>query len=217
MIQGAASGDQSQRARFAQRYGPVVDAYLSARWRLSPLRADLGDASQDVMLECLKDGGALERADPGRRAGFRGFLRGVVRNVAARCEERVRRRGSQPLHSSDAEHLPGLQEEDLDRVFDRAWAGSIMEQAADRLDELARDGSPAFRRRAELLRLRFRDGVPLRDVAVRWDLQPARIHKDYARAREEFREALREVIAWHLPDAADGIDEECRNLLALLQ
>jgi RNA polymerase sigma-70 factor (ECF subfamily) len=67
-----------------------------------------------------------------------------------------------------------------------------------------------------LLRLRFHDGLPVRDIAARWDADPAKLHHEYARAREEFRAALREVVAFHQPGSADAIDRACADLLGLL-
>ena len=53
--------------------------------------------------------------------------------------------------------------------------------------------------RVELLRLRFEENLPIRDIAVRWDTDPAIVHKSYAIARKEFRSALLEVVAFHHP------------------
>ena len=88
MIRAAADGDATARARFSRIYREPVLGYLRARWRSPALLQELDDALQEVLLECLKDGGALERADPDRPGGFAAFLRGVVRNVARRIEGR---------------------------------------------------------------------------------------------------------------------------------
>ena len=37
VIRGAVSGDEADREEFVRRYGPVVRAYLGARWRRTSL------------------------------------------------------------------------------------------------------------------------------------------------------------------------------------
>src|SRR4051794_16007086 len=116
LIRGAAAGDAAARDAFARHYAPAVRAYLAARWRGSPLLADLDDAAQDVFLACFRDGGALDRADAGR-GGFRPFLYGVARNVGLHYEQRRARRREQV-----AANVPEAADWDaaLSAVFDRA-------------------------------------------------------------------------------------------------
>src|SRR6516162_10233366 len=88
VIRAAAAGSPAERAELARRYLGVVRAYLAARWRGSALGRDLDDAVQEVLVECFRQGGALDAAGAGRVPGFRAFLYGVVRNVARRFESR---------------------------------------------------------------------------------------------------------------------------------
>ena len=53
--------------------------------------------------------------------------------------------------------------------------------------------------RVELLRLRFHDGLPIREIARRWNCNADAVHRDYARTREEFKAALSEVVSYHYP------------------
>ena len=46
------------------------------------------DATQEVFVECFKQGGVLDQADPTRLKSFHAFLLGVVRNVCRRYETR---------------------------------------------------------------------------------------------------------------------------------
>jgi hypothetical protein len=72
-------------------------------------------------------------------------------------------------------------------------------------------------RRFELLQLRFQQGLPIRDIARQWNEEQVKMHHEYATAREEFRAALRTVVAFHKPNAtADENEQACRELLALL-
>ena len=80
----------------------------------------------------------------------------------------------------------------------------------------ARAGKAA-ERRVELLRLRFGEGLPIRAIAARWEVDAAQLHHEYATARAEFRAALREVVAFHQPGRpADELDSACAELLAIL-
>jgi RNA polymerase sigma-70 factor (ECF subfamily) len=213
MLRDAAAGDRESRARFAVRYAPVVRGYHAARWRNHALAGELDDATQDVFVECLRAGGGLDRVQSDRPGGFRAFLYGLVRNVALRYEKRHYRQE----RKSDVDPA-SLQASDdsLSRVFDRAWAESVMRQAAERqMERAAATGAEAVRR-VELLRLRFQVGLPIREIAVRWNDDAAGLHREYAKARHEFRAALLDVLAFHHPGARDEVESECAELLALL-
>lgn len=215
-IRGAAAGDAAERDRFVTRYAPVIHAYLRARWGAVARAGDIEDAVQEVFLECFRSGGALERADEDAAAGgFRGFLYGVTRNVAARFDERRLRRREVALDTGLAEGSAVASDEDLAAAFDRAWARSVMREAFE-LQETAADSVAGARRRVELLRRRFEDGQPIREIARAWNEDPDRVHEEYARARREFARALRQVVAFHQPGAQFRIDQECRRLLEVL-
>jgi RNA polymerase sigma-70 factor (ECF subfamily) len=217
VIEAAAAGSAEDRAEFARRYGSVVRAYLASRWRGSPCLQELDDAVQDVFVECFKRDGMLERAERGRPGGFHAFLYGVVRNVARRAEERRLRsaKREQPLAEADLNQIEG-DAPDLARAFDRAWARAILREAARRQQAHARAAGEAACQRVELLRLRFQEGLPIREIAARWQLDPAALHHEYARARQEFKAALLEVVAFHHPTTPAELERECANLLALL-
>lgn len=208
LIEGAARGDAPARERFANHYGPVVRAYLAGRWGSTPMARELDDALQDVFLECLRDGGVLTRVERRREGGFRAFLYGVTRNVAARCESR--RNPSRRLESVTPDgEIPG--EADLERVFDRAWALSCVRQAVEVQRRRAAARGEAAARRVRLLEHRFQEGMPIREIAAAWGEDAARLHHEYATAREEFEDALREVVAFH--GDGDGVDAELDALM----
>jgi RNA polymerase sigma-70 factor (ECF subfamily) len=214
VIEAAAAGSAGDREEFARRYGPVVRAYLAARWCASPCLRELDDAVQEVFVECFKQGGVLASADRDRPGGFRPFLYGAVRHVALRIET-ARARDRQP--PSDAA-LDQIADSDtpLSRVFDRAWAKGLLRRAAERQAELARQAGEAAVKRVELLRLRFHEGLPIREIARRWGVEPAALHHDYARARQEFKAALHEVVALHHPGTAQEVERQCAELVTLL-
>jgi RNA polymerase sigma factor (sigma-70 family) len=208
LIRDAAGGDTAARERFARVYRPVAVAALAGRWKGSPRLAWVDDAAQDVFVECFKAGGALDSADA-ERGGFRAFFLAVVRNVARRYEEKHR-----PAVPLPEDHADG--DTSLSVAFDRAWARALLKEAARVQGEAAR-GDERATKRVELLRLRFQDGLPIRAIAERWSEDAAKLHREYATAREEFRAALRNVVAFHHPGAAgDALDAACRELLALV-
>jgi RNA polymerase sigma-70 factor (ECF subfamily) len=216
VIRRAAEGCPASRELFARTYGPVLRAYLAARWRHSPCRQELEDAVQEIFVACFRPGGVLERADPGRAGGFRPFLYGVARHVAQRVEERQERRpAGQGDPGVDLEAVAGA-EEDLGLVFDRAWARALLQEAAAKQAERAEAKGEEARRRVELLRLRFHDGLPIRAIALRWGADAAALHHQYAQARKEFLAALREVMAFHQPGTPAEVERACAELLLLL-
>jgi RNA polymerase sigma factor (sigma-70 family) len=217
LLRDAAAGGEASRAEFAARYAPVVRVYLAMRWRNSKLLRELDDTVQEVFIECLRDGGLLERARADRPGGFRAFLYGAVRNVALRAEaQRARQLAREPMGVVDLQGIPNS-EEALSRVYDRAWAKAVVREAGDRQSVLAAQRGEAALRRVELLRLRFHEGMPIREIAGLWGLDAASLHHEYARARQEFRSALRDVIAFHHPGSPEDVDFECAQLLSLLE
>ena len=209
VIRGAAAGRPADREELARRYLNVVRAYLAARWRNSSLLQDIGDAVQEVFIECFRQGGALEAAGAGRVPHFRAFFYGVIRNVARRFESR-------PHRTSD--QLPEIEanEASLSKLFDRTWAQAMMAEAAQLQQQRASDlGSEALQR-VELLRLRFEDNLPIRTIAERWGMSANELHHSYAKARQEFRAALLEVVAFHQPGSPGVLEQEAAELLRAL-
>ncbi len=209
IIRAAAAGNLADREELARRYLGVVRAYLAARWRGSTIIGELGDAVQDVFVECFRQGGALEAVDAGRVPSFRAFLYGVSRNVARRFESR------QPSHSPLPDEIDA-NEVSQSRLFERAWAQAIMAEAAKLQSEWATACGPAGVRRVELLRLRFEENLPIRTIAERWGVDPAELHHAYATARKEFRAALLRVIAFHSPGSPEQLEQEATSLLKAL-
>lgn len=216
MIRSAAKGEPGARGDFCSRYLPVVRNYLAERWRGSGLASEVEDAIQEVFLECLRPDGALDRFDERRASSFSAYLRAVVENVSRRVEERnalARGRSSANEGLLDAAEC---REERLTLVFQRDLSISLVRQARDRHRELSGTAGPEAERRFEILRLRFQEDLPLREIAAAWKADPAEIHRDYARAREEFKQALRDVIRFHNPSHPEAVEQECQDLLGLL-
>lgn len=208
LIRAAASGSTTDRDELARRYLGIVRAYLAARWRGSPLRNDLDDATQVVFVECFREGGILDAAKTDRVPSFRAFLYGVVRNVARRFESRV----TPAALPSDLV----ADEQSQSRLFDRTWARSLMIEAARLQRQRAQELGDEAMRRVELLRLRFEGGLPIRTIAERWGVPAASLHHAYALARKEFKAALLEVVAFHHPGTPAEVEQEASGLLKSL-
>jgi DNA-directed RNA polymerase specialized sigma24 family protein len=209
VIRAAAAGSIPDRDELARRYLGVVRASLGSRWRGSPLAQDLDDAVQEVFVECFRQGGALEAVGNGRVPNFRAFLYGVVRNIARRFESRPFR-AIAPLSEVASE------EAGLSRLFDRAWAEAIMAEAARLQRTQATERGAEAVQRVELLRLRFEENLPIRAIADRWGVEAAKLHHAYALARQEFRAALLQVVAFHHPAGSAELDREASALLRAL-
>ncbi|MBI4600651.1 MAG: sigma-70 family RNA polymerase sigma factor [Planctomycetes bacterium] len=216
LIRDAAAGRREARESFSQRYLPVVRAYFQSRWGGTPLASEVDDAVQKVFLDCFRERGALERVDPDR-GGFRAFLYGIARNVALHAERaRARDRGHRDAAGIDPEGV-AADEESVSRAFDKAWARAVMREAVDIQTQRAHERGLDAVQRVELLRLRFQEGLPIREIAKRWGADPARLHHDYAQARKEFTEALKEVVGIHERCPPERLEAECARLLELLR
>ncbi|MCU0724306.1 MAG: sigma-70 family RNA polymerase sigma factor [Planctomycetes bacterium] len=213
LIQGAAKGDTASREEFARRYEPVVRAFLAARWRGGRLLEEIDDAVQEAMLLCLSPDSPLEHFDRERPGGFRAYLWGVVRNIARSFERELKKRGFRV--PANLEEIPE-DDSSLATVFDRAWARSLLSQAAALQRERARAaGGGAADRRIELLQLRLEDELPIREIAARWNEDPDRLHREYARAREDFKHCLFTVVREHHPGGDAEVEKECLRLVSI--
>lgn len=215
LIRAAAGGSSAERQEFAERYLDAVRRYLAARWRASLMLSEVDDAVQEVFVACLKEGGALVNADPTRGQGFRAFLFGVARNVALRFERDRQRRGDRA-----GNHPTSEQPDDnpaLSTIYERGYARAIMREAAERMAERAGAVGGAAERRVALLRLRFEDGLPVREIAKRWEVDPIDLHRESAKAGREFKAVLREVVGLAERCAPEHLERECDRLLGMLR
>ena len=215
LIHRAGEADDAARELFVERYYPVVRAYLSARFTRAHRAPEVEDAAQDVFAECLRVGGALAKTSDLRRKKFRSFLYGVVRNVARRHEEHWAR-NSRAATEEVTTTLPA-QEEPLEEAFDRSWAKAVVAEAIDLQRERAMGQGDRAHRRVEMLRLRFYEGCPVREIAQRWDAPADQLHRELTRSKLEFADCLQEVLRMHLGgDDMEGAQRRLEDLADLL-
>ena len=134
--------------------------------------------------------------------------------MALRIETR-NQRGLKVEHDS---YLGGVPSDDssLSRSFDREWARAVMKEAASLQAERARASGKNALVRMEILRLKFQEGLPIREIATKLALDATHVHRQYAVARREFREALFDTVKFHHPGTMAEIERECAELLTLL-
>ena len=51
---------------------------------------------------------------------------------------------------------------------------------------------------------------------VEWQVDAKALHREFDRAKKEFRKALAGVVAFHSPGTAADIEERCSELLAIV-
>lgn len=212
LIRSAAADEPGARAGFLGTYGKIVRRTLEHRWRGGPFEQEVDDAIHEVWVQCFKSGGALSRAEERAERGFRAFLFGVTLNVARQHEERGQKRNGVPLSEAQFESFATT----LSSLFDREWARALVIEARDALVQRAQELGESALKRVELLRLRFFEDLPIREIAKRWQVDPDRVHREYAKAREEFRGSLRACIRRHDPLNEAEVERELERLLGEL-
>lgn len=218
MLHEAAAGRGEAEETFVRRYYPVVRAYLGARWRTEPMRNEVDDAAQEVFVECLRQGGALDRVAQLQRRDFRAFLFGLVRNVARMAERRQSRRREVDVPKGDAIERREADSGTLSAVFDRAWARAIIREALEHQRDMAADKGQESIERVELLRMRFYEGLPVREIAERRGVPAERLHREVSKGKAEFEAALRDVLSLHVGDGPRlQLEKQCEALLELLK
>jgi len=216
LVEAAAAGRREEREEFARRYHAPVEAYFRARWAGTRYIQEVEDGVQELFLECFREGGVLQRTVKGGARGFRAFLYGAVRNVALRIERRGGRLKERQTPGERGLDAVAVDDASLSRVFDRSWVLALLGEAVRRHAEEAKSRGEAAARRVELLRLRFQENLPIREIATLWGVAASLLHHEYARAREEFKEALLAVVAFQCPGSASEGERECADLLAAM-
>ena len=92
---------------------------------------------------------------------------------------------------------------------------SLYGQPIRAFGELRKAGPDALRR-VELLRLVFHDELKIREIAVRWEADAAKLHHQLAKGKKEFKKALLEVVGLHYPGTLAEVEQKCFDLLDLL-
>jgi len=213
--QGGEAERNALEQLFAAYWKPVY--FFLRRKGLPPPAAE--DAVQGFFLHLLQQD-FLPRLDPGR-GRFRSYLLRALEHYLTNLHERdsaLKRGGGYrfvPLDVVLAEReLPAAPEEPL-RAYEREWALGLMERALTRLrreyEEGKRKGSADT-----VLRFFGLDRAPsYAEAAAECAMTVPQFKAALHRARERFREILREEVAATVEDDGEG-DREIADLLRAL-
>ena len=205
--------------RLCRAYWYPLYAYVR-REGYSP--EDAQDLTQGFFAQLLARN-SLANVAP-EKGRFRSFLLAAMRHFLSAERERARavKRGGRAqiisLDASEAEsryRLEPVERLDADKIYERRWAMTLLEQAVVRLrDEMAAAG------KAELFEhLRgFISGdreVTCGQVATELGLSESAVKSAVHRLRERYRELVREEIAHTVADPAE-VETEIQYLAALL-
>jgi RNA polymerase sigma factor (sigma-70 family) len=213
-------GAQQALDRLCHRYWPPLYAFVR---RCGYPPCDAQDLTQGFFLQLLHKN-HLEAVDP-RKGKFRSFLLASLKHYLSNERDRARaqKRGGGALPISideqDAEGRYLREPADVmtpERLYERRWALTVLEQALARLRE-----EYAAAHRADLFdalkdRLAGNDQGPAHaDTARRLDMTPGAVKVAAHRLRKRYREILREEIACTV-SSPEEIEEEIRHLFRTL-
>jgi RNA polymerase sigma-70 factor (ECF subfamily) len=184
---------------------------------------DARDLTQEFFAQLLAKN-SLVRADRAR-GRFRSFLLASLKNFLVnewRAASRQKRGGDQQFIPLDTEEAEGryasepADEASPDKLYEKRWAATLLEQAMDRLREEFAGGDRA-RLFEELKAFIWGEKTTASqiEVAARLNLTEGAVHGAVHRLRRRYRELLREEIARTVSTTTE-IDEELRHLKAVL-
>ncbi|MFT6082700.1 MAG: DNA-directed RNA polymerase specialized sigma24 family protein [Planctomycetota bacterium] len=217
LIRRAAAGDAEDRERFAARYAPVIRGYFSTRWHLPLSHERVQDASQEVFVQCFRQGGVLASANPELGSGFQAFLYGVARRIGANLDRRLGHLKAKEIDGhSDFDECAISSELALSKSFDRAWASLVAREAGD-LARARAEGHAARLAGLEALQLQFFEGLQPREIAERRGVAAEAIYESLRLAKKDFRAAFVEVMATYNPHCTEAeLKQKCIDLVAHL-
>jgi RNA polymerase sigma-70 factor (ECF subfamily) len=206
--------------RLCQTYWYPIYAYVRRHGR-SP--DDAQDLTQEFLFHLLKRGD-LAAVQP-ERGRFRGYLLAAVKHFLAnewrKLQTQKRGGGNRfvPIDSLVAEHryhIEDTRELPPDKVYDRSWALTLLEETRERLRrEFASDGKAE---RFELLE-QFLPGegsdLTYAEAGRKLGLSEAAVKSEAHRLSKRYRALLRTGVA-HTVTSPEEIDDEIRYLAALL-
>jgi RNA polymerase sigma-70 factor (ECF subfamily) len=222
----AARGSDEPRSRDAmatlcQLYWYPLYAFVRSRGSSREQAEDLTQAFFAHLLET----DALRQVDPSK-GRFRSFLLASVRNFAAdeRAKERAQKRGggvtplSLDVEAAESRYaLEPAHRLTPERVFERQWALTVIEQALARLcRRYERSGKQGHFEALKTFLSGEKRPVPYAEVARRLGLSELAVKVAVHRLRKRFRDALREEIAQTVASEQE-IDAELRSLYAALE
>jgi DNA-directed RNA polymerase specialized sigma24 family protein len=219
---GNVDAPDSARAleRLCQVYWYPIYAYLRRR---GFDRHQAKDLTQGFFHYLVKKN-LVQAADP-EKGRFRSFLLGSLKNFVSNEEGRERalkRGGDKQLISLDDELAEGRyvnepkDERSPERLFDRRWALTVLNEAGQRLEKEFREAG--MEREFDELKsfLNSDKGLPYSELSVRFRRSEVALRSIVSRMRRRFRELLVEVIRETVTDPAQ-VEAEMNHLKAALR
>ena len=196
--------------------------YAYAR-RLGHAPADAQDLTQEFFARLLeKQWLAAADREKGR---FRTFLLVALKRFLANEWDRAHRqkRGGYATHLpldtavAEARYLTDLAKKlPADRVYERRWALTLLEQTMNRLRaEFSQAGKAAEFERLKVFLTADKSAIACADVARELGMSEGAARVAAHRLRRRFREVFREEVA-HTVASAEDVDEEFHHLLEAL-
>lgn len=169
--------------------------------------------------------GLLAGVDP-TKGRFRSWLLGVMNHFLAHEWARVcaqKRGGGQPAFSLDetrAEEryrLEPVDESSPEKIFDRRWAFTVLEQAEVRLrKEHEAAGKGELYSRLKAFVSMDGEAASYEEASQRLGLTPSAVKSAIHRLRQRYQESIREEIAQTVTSASE-VDDEIRYLLSVIR
>jgi RNA polymerase sigma-70 factor (ECF subfamily) len=221
----AAGRNDTTRSRAAlenlcQAYWYPLYAYVR---RMGRNPDDAQDLTQEFFLRLL-DKGYLKSADPGK-GRFRTFLLvALKRFLANECDRaRAQKRGGGHSHfsldTSVAETRYGLepsQAAEPERIYDRRWALTLLDQALGRLrKEFEVSGKAGEFDQLKDFLTAEKGAISYANIAKAAGMSEGAVRVAIHRLRRRFREVFRDEIA-HTVSTPEEIDGEVRYLMSAL-
>ncbi|MBX3386136.1 MAG: sigma-70 family RNA polymerase sigma factor [Phycisphaeraceae bacterium] len=194
---------------------------------------DASDLTQEFLSAVVLNRNLIGKADPSR-GRFRSFLRRALKNfLIDRHRAHVRRAGGHQELTGHAgnndqtgpvgpDTLPASEAVELDRLFDRRWAGAVIERALTELEDgLRADGLGKhwliFETNVVGPAIRGSRPIALDELARRLGIEDAGVVSNMLQtAKRRFRRLLRDIVAETVASPGE-IDEELAELKRLTE
>ena len=159
------------------------------------------------------------------RGKFRSFLLAALKHFVADEWDKARaqkRGGGQPLISlddttcEDRYRLEPADAMDAEKLYERQWALTLLEQARQRLkEEYDQAGKSEIYEHLKVYEAGDRNGPPYAEVAVKLGLGESGVKSAVLRMRQQYGELVREEVANTVETPAE-VDAEIRHLINVI-
>ncbi len=213
-------GSQQALTSLCETYWYPAYAYVRRRGHS---REEAQDLTQEFFLRLLEKD-VLRAADP-LRGKFRSFLLASLKNFLAneRRDARARKRGGGRVHLSldfqsaeDRYSLEPTHELTPERIYERRWALTLLEQSLSKLrEEFTRSGKSDLFDQLRVFLGGEGQKVSYKEVAEKLGMTEGVVKVSAHRLRRRCREILREEIGQTVV-GSEEVDEELRDLFTAL-